>query len=123
MFVAVLVYVLVGSRIIKIGAFWIADVIGLWVVIKRAETDQSGLAGSMRRSGSASGSGSFGGMSGSARSKRSRGGGDSGGVTARMKSSDLMHAFLEQNRPWMLQNLANIFTSEFLARNPPWVVR
>jgi hypothetical protein len=34
-----------------------------------------------------------------------------------------MHAFLEQNRPWMLQNLANIFTSEFLARNPPWVVR
>lgn len=41
----------------------------------------------------------------------------------RMKSQDLMHAFLEQNRPWMLQNLANIFTSEFLARNPPWVVR
>jgi len=34
-----------------------------------------------------------------------------------------MHAFLEQNRPWMLQNLANIFSSEFLARNPPWIVR
>jgi len=56
-------------------------------------------------------------------SSKKKGGDSGGGVTHRMKSQDLMHAFLEQNRPWMLQNLANIFTSEFLARNPPWIVR
>jgi hypothetical protein len=110
---------------IKFLAFQISDFIGLWIIIKPPEEDKSSLAASMRSaSGSASGgtkgSGSFGSASGS-RSKKSKG--DTGGVTTRMRSQDLMHAFLEQNRPWMLQNLANIFTSEFLARNPPWVVR
>jgi len=125
MFAAAAAYVGGCAYGIKFLAFQVADFIGLWVVIKKAEDDKSSLAASMRSaSGSASGgskSGSFGSASGS-RSKASRGG-DAGGVTTRMRSQDLMHAFLEQNRPWMLQNLANIFTSEFLARNPPWVVK
>lgn len=124
MFAGTCFYVYFVCLGIKVLSFQFADAIGLWVIIKREETDRSALASSIRASGSqASGSGSFGSASGS-KSKRSGGkGGADGGVTARMRSQDLMHAFLEQNRPWMLQNLANIFTSEFLARNPPWIVR
>jgi len=126
MFAAVVFYVYFSVLGIKMLCFQVADFIGLWVIIKtESGADRSALASSIRASGSAgaSGSGSFGSASGS-RSKRSGGrGAADGGVTARMRSQDLMLAFLEQNRPWMLQNLANIFTSEFLARNPPWIVR
>jgi hypothetical protein len=124
MFAAVVAYIHFMTWGMKVFLIQVADFIGLWVVIKRADgADSSALASSIRASGSGSASGSFGSASGS-KSKRS-GGRDrgDGGVTQRMRSQDLMHAFLEQNRPWMLQNLANIFTSEFLARNPPWIVR
>merc|ERR1719324_2056089 len=116
MFAAVVFYVYFCVLGIKMLCFQVADFIGLWVIIKTESTDRSALASSIRASGSAgsgSASGSFGSASGS-KSKRSGGrGAADGGVTARMRSQDLMHAFLEQNRPWMLQNLANIFTSEF----------
>jgi hypothetical protein len=125
MFAATTVYIIASCTGIKFVALQIADFVGLWVVLKRPEEEVSALASSLKASGaSGMGSGSAGSMSGSgSKRSRSRGGGDAGGVTVRMKSPDLMHAFLEQNRPWMLQNLANIFTSEFLARNPPWIVR
>jgi len=123
MFAATCSYVGIVTWCTKHGSFFAADLMGLWVVIKTDDDgDKSALANSIRASGSmGSASGS---MSGSGSKSSKKGGrGDQGGVTARMRSEDLMHAFLEQNRPWMLQNLANIFTSEFLARNPPWIVR
>jgi hypothetical protein len=111
---AIVLYMLVTARMIKLFAMKVSDLLGLWMVIKSAEElDRSSLAQSLR-SGSSSRAGS----------KSSRNGrGQSGGITARMQSPDLMHAFLEHNRPWMLQNLANILTSEFLVRNPPWIVK
>jgi len=121
MFAATTAYVMATCWLVKNLSFQVADFIGLWVIIKQGDGDASALASSIKASGSASGSGSFGSASGSRKSKRGADG--AGGVTQRMKSQDLMHAFLEQNRPWMLQNLANIFSSEFLARNPPWIVR
>jgi hypothetical protein len=123
MFAATAAYVAFATKGLKTIFIQIADFIGLWVIIKRQEEEgQSLLAKSMSGSGSASGS--MGASGSGSKSRRSAGrGGVDGGVTARMRSQDLMHAFLEQNRPWMLENLANIFTSQFLARNPPWVVR
>jgi len=116
---ALVLYMIVVVRIIKLFCLKVADLMGLWMVIKTTEDiERTSLAHSLRQ-GSSAGSGSKAGS----RSSRSKAGGGSGGITERMKSPDLMHAFLEHNRPWMLQNLANILTSEFLARNPPWLVK
>jgi hypothetical protein len=116
-FAAIVAYVMGSAYAIKWLALQSADFIGLWMVLKKPEGEEKSALASM-----GSGSGSMSRASGSG-SRSKGGGGVDGGVTQRMRSQDLMHAFLEQNRPWMLQNLANIFTSEFLARNPPWIVR
>jgi len=117
MFPAMILYMLVTVRVIKLFCLKVADLLGLWMVFKNTdELERSSLAQSLK-----SGSGS---ASGSRASRSSKGGsGGTGGITERMKHPDLMHAFLEHNRPWMLQALANILTSEFLARNPPWIVK
>jgi len=118
MLVAILLYLLIGGRMIKLFLLQCADMLGLWKVFKSDEEDQdrSSLANSLR-----SGSGSAAGSKGS---KSSRAGGSSAaGVTARMKNDDLMHAFLEHNRPWMLATISHLLTSEMLARNPPWLVK
>jgi len=116
MFPAMVLYMLVMVRVIKLFCLKCADLLGLWMVFKNTEElERSSLAQSLKSGSSAAGSRG---------SRSSKGGsGASGGITERMKAPDLMHAFLEHNRPWMLQALANILTSEFLARNPPWVVK
>jgi hypothetical protein len=116
MLVAILLYLLIGGRMIKLFLLQGANLLGLWKVYKPDEedADRSSLAASLR-SGSSRGSKG---------SKSSRAGGSSAaGVTARMKNADLMHAFLEHNRPWMLATMSNLLTSEMLARNPPWIVK
>jgi hypothetical protein len=119
MFAVTVAYVMAASKIVKILAIQVADLIGLWVIIKRE--DSGDMASALKASGSLS-AGSF--SSSSKKSGKSARVNEAGvGVTQRMKSQDLMHAFLEQNRPWMLQNLANIFSAEFMARNPPWIVK
>jgi hypothetical protein len=119
---AMVLYMLVVVRAIKLFCLKVADLLGLWQVFKSTELDKSSLAQSLH---SGSGSGSMGSGSRASRASRSSraGAGQSGGVTERLRAPDLMYAFLEHNRPWMLQNFANILTSEFLARNPPWIVK
>jgi hypothetical protein len=118
MLVAILLYLLIGGRMIKLLLLQSADLLGLWKVFKPDEEDQerSSLAASLRSS-------SAGSRSSKAGSKSSRAGSSAAGVTARMKNADLMHAFLEHNRPWMLATISNLLTSEMLARNPPWLVK
>jgi hypothetical protein len=113
---AMIIYMLIVVRVIKLFCLKIADLLGLWKVFKNTEElERSSLANSLRGSKASAGSRS---------SRSSKGGsGGGGGITERMRAPDLMHAFLEHNRPWMLQALSNILTSEFLARNPPWIVK
>jgi hypothetical protein len=120
MLICILLYLLIGARFGKLFMLKCADLLGLWMVHKaeEEEMERSSLAKSLRSGSSAAGS------RGSRSSRSSKGGsGAAGGVTVRMQNADLMHSFLEHNRPWMLSTISNLLTSEMLARNPPWVVK